>query len=92
MVPKTKHHTGHHETFEAVIYEPASSSSGHTKFYIRPKNATFHNEVIVVHDHADHRVSETDHVRSTRFRHPQIVSPDTVGELTHALFEAHPKD
>ena len=91
-MPKTKHHTGHHETFEAVIYEPASPSSGHTKFYIRPKNATFHNEVIVVHDHADHRVSETDHVRSTRFRHPQIVSPDTVGELTHALFEAHPKD
>ena len=89
VVPKTTHHTGHHEFFEGVIYD---RTSGHTKFYLRPKNNTFHHEVIVVHDHTNNRGSEPGHVRSTRFAQPQVVRPDTVSELTHALFEAHPKD
>ena len=92
MVPKTTHHTGHHEFFEGVIYDTASSSaSEHTKFYIRPKNTTLHRDVIVVRDHQDNRVSETGHVRSRRAVRTEVVRPDTVDDITHALFEAHPE-
>ena len=86
------HHAGHHEPFEGRVYRPASNSAkSHTKFYIRPKNASHHNDVVVVHDHSNNRTPEGD-VRSTRYGHPRVVSLDTVPELTHALFEAHPED
>ena len=35
---------------------------------------------------------DEDHTRSIRYEHPQVVKPDTVSALTHALFEAHPED
>ena len=89
MVPQTTHHTGHHEFFEGVIYDRASS--GHTKFYIRPKNTEDHHHVIVVRDHQDNRGSEQGHVRSRRAVQTEVVRPDTVDDITHALFEAHPE-
>ena len=35
---------------------------------------------------------DEDHTRSIRYDHPQVVKPDTVSALTHALFEAHPEE
>ena len=84
------HYAGHHEPFEGVVYNPASAN-GHTRFYIRPKNETFHKHVVVVNDHSDNKRSDG-HYRSTRHRHLRVVTPDTVDKVTHALLEAHQKD
>ena len=97
MVPRGAgsffHHAGHHEPFEGVVFDPASNSAkSHTKFIIRPKNATHHRDVVVVHNHSDNRRPQDGHVRSTRYRHPRLITLDEAGELTHALFEAHPED
>ena len=35
---------------------------------------------------------DEDHTRSIRYDHPQVIKPDTVSALTHALFEAHPAE
>ena len=97
MVPRGAgsffHHAGHHEPFEGVVYNPDSSSAkSHTNFYIRPKNASHHNDVVVVNDHSDNERSEDGHFRSKRHRHTRLVTLDEAKELTHALFEAHLQD
>ena len=89
MVPRGAgsffHHAGHHEPFEGVVYNPASTSDkSHTRFFIRPKNASHNREVAVVRDHHANRRPEDGHVR--------VIRLSNVDELTHALFEAHPED
>ena len=85
VVPRTTQHTGHHEPFEGVIYDSASSSSGHAKFYIRHKNVAFHHEFLVVQDHADYIVSESGHLRSRRW---EVLGAD-ITDIPHAHLEAH---
>ena len=93
MVPSTsRRRPRHHQLAEGVVYREAEAGHDHSPvhFYIRPQDDD--TDVIVVKKGATTYEEDEDHTRSIRYDHPQVVKPDTVSALTHALFEAHPED
>lgn len=91
VVPKTTHHTDHHELFEGVIYNNTASSKV-TKFYIRRQQAALghdapHHEILEVRHHS---VVSDSLYRSGR-RGPVEITPRHNVEdiITHSLMEAH---
>ena len=83
MVPKTTHHTGHHESFEGVIY---NKTSNHTKFYLRPKTTMQQEPRIEIPRPREVLVVTTNNIRSRRW---PIPAGYNIQDIRHALLEAH---